>query len=90
MKTNIVIFENNPETLNVYRVPETTVSEETLKALSGLFFNCGDVTDEDWANFEIVNIALSEGCPATNGVEELEFPFTPLPGETVYRVFMAM
>ena len=90
MKTNIVIFELNPEVLNVYRVPETAVPAELLNSLAGLYFNCGDVTDEDWSNFEALNIALSDEARPLNGVEKLDFPFQPLPGETVFRVFMAM
>lgn len=90
MKTNIVIFEMNPEVLDVFRVPETAVSADVLNAIVGLFFNCDDATDEDWANFEVVNVALSEEMRASNGVEKLDFPFQTLPGETVYRVFMAM
>ena len=51
---------------------------------------CDDVTDEDWSNFDVVNVAVSEEMRASNGVEKLDFPFQPLPGETVFRVFMAM
>ena len=90
MKTNIVIFENNPEHLDVFRVPETAVSAELLNALAGLYFNCDDVTDEDWSNFEAVNVALSEELRPLNGVEKLDFPFQTLPGETVFRVFVVM
>jgi hypothetical protein len=90
VKTNIVIFEMNPEVLDVFRVPETAVSAEVLNALAGLYFNCDDVTDEDWSNFDVVNVAVSEEMRASNGVEKLDFPFQPLPGETVFRVFMAM
>ena len=53
-------------------------------------FNCDDVTDEDWSNFDVVNVALSDEARSLNGVEKLDFPFQPLPGETVFRVFMAM
>lgn len=90
MKTNIVIFENNPEHLDVFRVPESTVPAATLQALAGICFNCEYVSDEDWSNFEAVNVALSEELRPLNGVEELKFPFQPLPGETVFHVFMAM
>lgn len=90
MKTNIVIFEMNPVVLFVFRVPETAVSAEVLNALAGLYFNRDVVTDEDWSNFNVVNVAASEDMRASNGVEKLDFPFQPLPGETVYRVFMAM
>ena len=90
MKTNIVIFEMNPEILDVFRVPETVVSADVLNAVAGLFFNCDNATEEDWANFEIVSTALSKEMRTSNGVEKLEFPFQPLPGETVYRVFIAM
>ncbi len=90
MKTNIVIFEINPEHLDVFRVPESAVPAATLQALAGIFFNCDDVTDEDWSNFDVVNVAVSEEMRASNGVEKLDFPFQPLPGETVFRVFMAM
>ena len=83
MKTNIVIFEMNPEVLDVFRVPETAVSAEVLNALAGLYFNCDDVTDEDWSNFDVVNVAVSEEMRASNGVEKLDFPFQPLPGLTV-------
>ena len=60
MKTNIVIFEMNPEVLDVFRVPETAVSAEVLNALAGLYFNCDDVTDEDWSNFDVVNVAVAQ------------------------------
>lgn len=90
MKTNIVIFENNPEHLDVFRVPESAVPAATLQALAGIFFNCDDASDEDWENFNVVSNALAVEASASNGVEKLEFPFQPLPGETVFRVFMAM
>lgn len=90
MKTNIVIFEMKPEVLDVYRVPETIVPFETLKSLSGLVFNCDNVTDEDWLNFDVLDTALSEEIRKLNGVEKLNFPLTPLPDETVFLVSMLM
>ena len=91
MKTNIVIFEINPEHLDVFRVPESTVPAATLQALAGICFNCDDdASVEDWENFHVVDHALAVEARATNGVEELKFPFQPLPGETVFHVFMAM
>ena len=90
MKTNIVIFENNPEHLDVFRVPESAVPAATLQALAGIFFNFDDASDEDWENFNVVSNAIAVEASESNGVEKLEFPFQPLPGETVFRVFMAM
>ncbi len=90
MKTNIVIFEMNPEHLHVFRVPESAVPTATLQALAGIFFNYDGATVEDWDNFNVVSDALAAEARAANGVEKLEFPFQPLPGETVFRVFMAL
>lgn len=93
MKTNIVIFEINPEHLDVFRVPESTVPAATLRRCKRLPVFASTATtrrSKTGKNFHVVNDALAVEARATNGVEELKFPFQPLPGETVFHVFMAM
>ena len=90
MKTNLVIFEMNPEQLNVYRVPETVMTPDELLSIAGVAFNCDDASEEQWATFNELSEALTDEEMEANGVKFLEFPLSPLPGELVYHVFCAM
>ena len=88
MNANIVVFEMNPEHLDVFRIPDNVMTPRELEALTGVAFNCDDASEEEWALYEKFSETVAEDTMALNGVEKLEFPFEAKPGEFVYHVFM--
>lgn len=90
MKTNIVIFEMNPEHLDVYRIPDNVMTPRELDTLTSIAFNCDEATGDDWLLYEKFSESVEEAAMSLNGVEKLKCPFETLPGEFVYHVFIMM
>lgn len=78
-ETNLVIFELNPYSTRIYRIPDNIVSAAELATISGLRFNVSDCSEESGDIFN----KLSEYI---NSIEALKLPVTPDAYEQIYYV----